>query len=124
MVFFFIQHLITAGNKYFMDSRKHVIDFLCSNLHSFLAQKNACSVIEKCVTLCGMERINLIVCLCNNLDYFMDNVVSNLIHRVLSVLSLKEKKTLLPLLSRSVNALSEVNNDAYNRWVIILKQLF
>lgn len=77
--FFFIQHLITAGNKYFMDSRKHVIDFLCSNLHSFLAKKNACSVIEKCVTLCGMERINLIVCLCNNLDYFMDNVVSNLV---------------------------------------------
>ena len=77
--FFFIQHLITAGNKYFMDSRKYVIDFLSSDLHSFLNNKNACSIIEKCITLCGMERINLIVCLCKNPEYFIDDAVSNLV---------------------------------------------
>lgn len=57
--FYFLQHLVEPETVECEASRKTVIELFCADIATFVRQKNAITIVEKCIDLCPSDRMKL-----------------------------------------------------------------
>ena len=57
--FYFLQHLVEPETAECEASRKAIIELFCADIATFVRQKNAITIAEKCIDLCESERVRL-----------------------------------------------------------------
>lgn len=68
--FYFLQHLVEPGVAECEASRRAIVELFCADIATFVRQKNAITIVEKCIDLCDSDRMRLARALFGNSEVY------------------------------------------------------
>ena len=68
--FYFLQHLVEPRVAECEASRRTIVELFCADIATFVRQKNAITIVEKCIDLCESDRMKLARALFSNSEVY------------------------------------------------------
>lgn len=68
--FYFLQHLVEPRVAECEASRRTIVELFCADIATFVRQKNAITIVEKCIDLCDSDRMRLARALFGNSEVY------------------------------------------------------